>query len=420
MNCNPCCGCFPPITTYNPSVADSFPTILQQVEYLKVLLKKYPSQQWFITQDKVTEETVKLDSTKIPLRGRAIEVGDFILGNTVDGTILIFQYTGVMIETTYYAVQYVGIYSSQILAEQALRLAETKQDKLNDKSDVTVLYLTATNGINAGTVKAGEMSDSEDNVYNFPKKAGTFALAEDVTAVGTKAQNALDLAMTNETDIATLDGQVAQINNNIKVLKDATSIEVILTPATATRGTLTDEQLTALLFNDNCYIRHNGLIYTLFKRNDENTVLQYTVGYLNETRYIQNIRVIVSSKVWQIDNIVLPQAKTYKHHLTFTSSDSKGYADIYSTNNTKIDSLTDLKTILGNTFQLPVFGEYAYMDGGDNYHYFDYCFVTESKIYVRSYYNTDGVSPDEQKRIITDVNNVVWTNITITDTVTTI
>lgn len=203
-------------------------------------------------------------------------------------------------------------------------------------------------------------------------------------------------------------------------IKNVASIEVTIEPATATRGTLTDEQLATLLLNDNCYIRHNGLIYTLFKRNDENTVLQYTVGYLNETKYIKNIRVIVSSKAWQIDNIVLPQAKTYKHHLTFTAGDEYGYADIYSSKNVTIDSLTDLKTVLGDTFQLPVYGQYAYLDGGDNYHYFDYCYVTESKIYVRSYYSTNGVSPDEQKRIITDVSNVSWANITITDTVTTI
>ena len=206
---------------------------------------------------------------------------------------------------------------SQQKADEAL--ISTKQDKLNDKSDVTVLYLTATNGINAGTVKTGEVSDDEDNVYNFPKKAGTFALTEDVNAVGTKAQNALDLATTNETDIATLDGQVAQMGQDILNLQNEASIEITLTPATATRGTLTDEQLATLLLNDNCYIRHNGLIYTLFKRNDENTVLQYTAGYLNDKQYIQNIRVIVSSKAWQIDNIVLPQAKTYKHHIVFKS-----------------------------------------------------------------------------------------------------
>ena len=114
----------------------------------------------------------------------------------------------------------------------------------------------------------------------------------------------------------------------------------------------------------------------------------------------------------------------YKHHLTFTSGHKimgteNGYAFIYSSKNTPISSLADLKTILGNTFQLPVYGQYLYLDGGDNYHYFDYCYVTESKIYVRSYY-TSGGTPDEVKRIITDVDNVSWSHITITDIVTAI
>lgn len=325
---------------------------------------------------------------------------------------------------------------SQQKADEAL--LKTKQDKLNDKSDVTVLYLTATNGINAGTVKAGEVSDDEDNMYNFPKKSGTFALTEDVTAVGTKAQNALDLAQTNEKDIGTLDGQVAEIETNLnnkqdKITKNTelalkqiqldsmsftieigsnsneydygilfaskngvstgqlkpsfadeqffrwllpaksgtlattddirvvSSIEVTLTPATATRGTLTDEQLAALLLNDNCYIKLNGLIYTLFKHNDENTLLQYTAGYLNDTRNVQNIKVFVDSKAWTIEHLVLPQAKTYKHHIQFSRSgeSTEFFIDIVSSNNLVVDSLTDLKTLLGETFQAPAYGKDA-------------------------------------------------------------
>lgn len=323
---------------------------------------------------------------------------------------------------------------SQQKADEAL--INTKQDKLNDKSDVTVLYLTATNGINAGTVKAGEVSDSEDNMYNFPKKPGTFALTSDVSAVETKAQNALDLATTNETDIATLDGQVAQIETGLSNKQDkitqttnlscrkiktdslsftmelgsdstdydygllfasknvvstgqlkpsfsdekffkwvlpaksgtlattddirvVSSIEVTLTPATATRGTLTDEQLATLLLNDNCYIKHNGIIYTLFKHNDENTILQYTAGYLNDTKNVQNIKVLVNSKAWTIENIALPQSKTYKHHINLVGRPTGDfYIDVISSKNLVVDSLTDLKTLLGNTFKISAYGDY--------------------------------------------------------------
>ena len=293
-------------------------------------------------------------------------------------------------------------------------LINTKQDKLNDKSDVTVLYLTATNGINAGTVKAGEVSDDEDNIYNFPKKPGTFALTEDVAAVGTKAQNALDLATTNETDIATLDGQVAQMGQDILNLQNEASLEITLTPATATRGTLTDEQLTTLRLNDNCYIRHNGLIYTLFKRNDENTVWQYTVGYLNDERYIKNIRVIVSSKAWQLDNILLPQAKTYKHHIQidFSQADSNGvYFDFYSSKNTVCDSLTDLKTVLGNSFIIPAYGSLAIYQDGINTAYFISVLLTES--YLKVFYPGDS-------NFSLHTINLASNPFTLTDTVTTI
>ena len=176
MNCNPCCGCFPPITTYNPSAADNFPTILQQVEYLKALLKKYPSQQWFITQEKVTEETVKLDSMKIPLRGRGIQVGDFILGNTVGGTILIFQYTGALTELTYYVVEYVGVYTNQGLAEQALAkaqdalgIAQTNKQDIDTLQDrVNTLEVVLTPDVATSGTLTQEQYDSlytDDNGY---------------------------------------------------------------------------------------------------------------------------------------------------------------------------------------------------------------------------------------------------------------
>ncbi len=188
-------------------------------------------------------------------------------------------------------------------------------------------------------------------------------------------------------------------------IKNVASIEVTIEPATATRGTLTDEQLATLLLNDNCYIRHNGLIYTLFKRNDENTVLQYTVGYLNDTKYIQNIRVIVSSKAWQIDNIVLPQAKTYKHHVKLVIDGlvsnveytGNAYIDIISSKNLTVDSLTDLKTLLGDTFITHCYG---------------FCNIEEAGQVI--FYEAS------QNALIAPGYQISWNIVTISDTVTTI
>lgn len=374
MNCNPCCGCFPPITTYNPSVADNFPTILQQVEYLKALLKKYPSQQWFITQEKVTEETVKLDSTKIPLRGRGIETGDFILGNTVNGTILIFQYTGVMIETTYYAVQYVGIYSSQILAEQAEANAQEALERANGANEL--------------------------------------------------AGQALSLAQTNEKDIGTLDGQVAEITTVFEVTSVNTSIDE------ATYNKLKNNSAIKIKYSTNiftqCYITEYGNLFYfsgshVFTDGKLKAIRGLVVKKLSETNYqiaiandvdfYENGDLLrfsdskgnqfmafssLSGQIYfQIDGSVSgmnflkfpavggiiatsKNLKTifgnqslvgtgnidlYKHHInligtneTYDFKSGEIYIDVISSNNLNVDSLTDLKTLLGNTFKIQAYG----------------------------------------------------------------
>lgn len=52
----------------------------------------------------------------------------------------------------------------------------------------------------------------------------------------------------------------------------------------------------------------------------------------------------------------------FRHYVTFTPSDMTGGSGlrlvIYSSNNLKVDSLTDLKTLLGNTFEYPATGSF--------------------------------------------------------------
>lgn len=167
MNCNPCCGCFPPITTYNPSVADNFPTILQQVEYLKALLKKYPSQQWFITQEKVTEETKYLNKLSILSNGREPQGGDFILGNKENGITLLFQYTGVITEYVNYNLIYVGVFTNQDTAEQALSLAQTNEkDIASAEARITTLEAEASVEVTLepSSATSGTLTDEQYNV----------------------------------------------------------------------------------------------------------------------------------------------------------------------------------------------------------------------------------------------------------------
>ena len=55
--------------------------------------------------------------------------------------------------------------------------------------------------------------------------------------------------------------------------------------------------------------------------------------------------------IWGSGNIDL-----YEHDLVLTKTNGTAYTIIYSSNNTKIDSLTDLKLVAGNTFVKPCTG----------------------------------------------------------------
>ena len=95
----------------------------------------------------------------------------------------------------------------------------------------------------------------------------------------------------------------------------------------------------------------------------------------------------------------------YKHHvkLSFTSSTYVGdyYTDIYSSQNFPIDSLTDLKTYLGDTFTKDLYGTLIYNNSERRGQ-----FMTSSTVY---YLDTDG-TPKLQS----------ITSFTLSDTITTI
>lgn len=317
-------------------------------------------------------------------------------------------------------------------------LINTKQDKLNDKSDVTVLYLTATNGINAGTVKTGEVSDDEDNVYNFPKKAGTFALVDDVNAVGTKAQNALDLATTNETDIATLDGQVAVLETKTNVLPDdKPALAVVLcsnpnnkmyyVPYREYAGSGT----TIPIFNSNGRLRSKkggtgDEVATMddiqggFKTFEGITTKSFTID--SSAPFTYNEKLLLSPSTSLSPILLENGVKTlfgnqsivgtgnidlYYHYVAVTITNVKYplHIDFYSSKSLKCDSLTDLKTLLGDTFERALFGSATTGAAGAFYGNFlsnsgAHGIIVGSSTVSAKYYE--------------------WTDITINDTVTTI
>lgn len=99
----------------------------------------------------------------------------------------------------------------------------------------------------------------------------------------------------------------------------------------------------------------------------------------------------------------------YKHNLTITFTPDTGgydsltvYAKIPSSNNLNIDSLTDLKTVLGNTFNEPLYG-------GKQIESSDYgvgLYMNETALY----WQINGHS----------IQSKTWANVTITDDVKTI
>ena len=92
--------------------------------------------------------------------------------------------------------------------------------------------------------------------------------------------------------------------------------------------------------------------------------------------------------IWGSGNIDL-----YEHDMVLTKENGVAYITIYSSNNTKIDSLTDLKLIAGNTFIKPCTGYIG------------------SKLVV---------AITETSLLLSDGSNELLTNTTFTDTVMTI
>ena len=92
--------------------------------------------------------------------------------------------------------------------------------------------------------------------------------------------------------------------------------------------------------------------------------------------------------IWGSGNIDL-----YEHDMVLTKANGAAYITIYSSNNTKIDSLTDLKLVAGNTFVKPCTGYIG------------------SKLVV---------AITETSLLLSDGNSELLTNTTFTDTVMTI
>ena len=174
------------------------------------------------------------------------------------------------------------------------------------------------------------------------------------------AGQALSLAQTNETRIETLDGQVAEIETKtINIPKTPPSDNSLL--AFDAGGDIThyiyygkQYSYNAIPQYDEFGYLHSNINNTL---NDDYAVL--ALKDIKKLLSLQEFKTIFGNKsIKGSGNIDL-----YKHSIKITANISgygATYAEIYfdefSSKNTVVDSIPDLKTLLGNTFEKPVSG----------------------------------------------------------------
>lgn len=267
--------------------------------------------------------------------------------------------------------------------------------------------------------------EAKINAYNASQK-GDQALGKATTA-GTKAQNALDLATTNETDIGTLDGQVAQIETNLNNKQDKITNQTELTARSLTTvkdiicennlkgrylfcshtnmGSPSNSPFLIFEYGQNGIVKSNMRFQT-FANMNKNIVVNFpnedgTVAYTKNFKTIFGNQSLVGT-----GNIEL-----YRHTISIDVLNKLDpvatiYITYISSSNLIVGSLTDLKTLIK---ELNVNNKHIGCTG----------FTTGEYGTIFAIYNQDGA-------ILCDyitsngINSITLSNCTIADTVTTI
>lgn len=149
---------------------------------------------------------------------------------------------------------------------------------------------------------------------------------------------------------------------------------------TATNGTITEAQLAELQASTSNYIMFNNKKYTYVDESTEEGYIKYSLlDYENNEAVIKVITVTINTLSWVLntksgiatkedihDTMEDPTSfKTlfgnqhivgngnidiYEHDIVITGTNLKAFFTVYSSKNTKIDSLNDLKLICGEKF----------------------------------------------------------------------
>lgn len=153
------------------------------------------------------------------------------------------------------------------------------------------------------------------------------------------------------------------IKNHLQVSEQTYAPFVELTPASATNGTLSDDDYTNLTEHKDVYIILNNEYY--YRADDQNTtgILSYTHnGWNGDAPQDKSINITLSTKAW---TLAIGKTKYYRHYVQLTAGDKALYYDFSSTQSTAYtaDTLPSMPDDIITAFQVVANGYYSSVSG---------------------------------------------------------
>lgn len=153
------------------------------------------------------------------------------------------------------------------------------------------------------------------------------------------------------------------IKNHLQIGEQTYAPYVELTPASATNGTLSDDDYTNLTEHKDVYIILNNEYY--YRADDQNTtgILSYTHnGWNGDAPQDKSINITLSTKAW---TLAIGKTKYYRHYVQLTAGDKALYYDFSSTQSTAYtaDTLPSMPDDIITAFQVVANGYYSSVSG---------------------------------------------------------
>lgn len=153
------------------------------------------------------------------------------------------------------------------------------------------------------------------------------------------------------------------IKNHLQIGEQTYAPYVELTPASATNGTLSDDDYTNLTEHKDVYIILNNEYY--YRADDQNTtgILSYTHnGWNGDAPQDKSINITLSTKAW---TLAIGKTKYYRHYVQLTAGDNALYYDFSSTQSTAYtaNTLPSMPDDIITAFQVVANGYYSSVSG---------------------------------------------------------